>query len=576
MRRRITRRRVVKGVITATGAAAVAKVAAQPATSASLAASDVAAADRVAGRSYANDAEREMMAEGLASRRAVLQSLRGRHIPPDVEPAAHFSPRLPGTVLPPGPSACTVSPGDLPAYNGDPATLAFCTATELSRLIHARKVTSVELTRMYLDRLKEIGPRLNCVVTVTEALALAQAARADAELAAGRDRGPLHGVPYGAKDLLATKGIATTWGAAPYKSQVFDGDATVVKKLESAGAVLLAKLSLGELAMGDYWFNGLTRNPWKPDSGSSGSSAGPGAATAGGLVGFSIGSETLGSIVSPSVTCGVTGLRPTYGRVSRHGAMPLARTMDKLGPMCRGVEDCALVLAAVAGTDELDPTAADVPFRWDASLDLKAIRLGIDVAGFERLMNAKDDPKTKPRKELYAAALDQLRKIFGELRPVALPPADPYKGLAGLLIGCESAGNFSELLTSGRVRELAQQGPDSWPNAFRIGATIPAADYLRAMQVRTQLQHAMREAMKDVDAYVTMPFAGPTMAFTNLTGHPSLVTRCGIANDLPASIEFIGQLYREDLLVRVGVAFEAATGANVWPDTTRIPPLPPH
>jgi Asp-tRNA(Asn)/Glu-tRNA(Gln) amidotransferase A subunit family amidase len=372
--------------------------------------------------------------------------------------------------------------------------------------------------------------------------------------------------------MLATRGIPTTWGASPYKDQVFDDDATVVKRLDAAGAVLCAKLSLGELAMGDVWFGGLTRNPWQPDQGSSGSSAGPAAATAAGLVAFTIGSETLGSIISPCQTCGTTGLRPTYGRVSRHGAMPLARTMDKLGPITRGVEDTALVLAAIHGADGLDPTAAaDVPFRWDPMLDVKTLRVAYEPRAFDF---EQDFYKKNPNlRELYEPAFERLRDLVGELRPIQLPPAEPYTGLAGLVIACESAASFTELLTSGRVRELKQQGRGSWPNAFRVGSTIPASDYLRAQQVRTQLQRAMAEAMRDVDAYVTIPYVGPTVAFTNLTGHPSLVTRAGMLDERPRSIEFVGNLYREDAICALGHAFERATGAPAWPETDKIPPL---
>jgi Asp-tRNA(Asn)/Glu-tRNA(Gln) amidotransferase A subunit family amidase len=426
---------------------------------------------------------------------------------------------------------------------------------------------------MYLDRLKKYGPRLFCVVNLTEELALKQAARADEELAAGKSRGTLHGIPYGAKDLLATKGIATTWGVSPYREQIFDYDATVIERLEAAGAVLVAKLSLGELAMGDVWFGGKTRTPWDPKEGSSGSSAGPAAATAAGLVGFSIGSVTLGSIISPCVVNGTTGLRPTWGRVSRFGAMPLTWTMDKLGPMCRGVEDCALVLHAIHGADPKDPTAADVPFAWDPKLDVKSLRVGYDVAAF----NFDDAKRWKDEdlKKIYREAFDAVRSIAGELHPIKLPPADRYSGLAGTVIAVESSSSFTELVTSGRVRELVQQGGDAWPNEFRVGSTVPAADYLRAMRLRTMLMHEMAEAMKDVDLYVTVPYAGPTLAFTNLTGHPSLITRCGLKDGRPKMIEFIGSLYREDAILRVGHEYERATKwTQHQPDVSMIPEVP--
>jgi Asp-tRNA(Asn)/Glu-tRNA(Gln) amidotransferase A subunit family amidase len=562
-----TRRTVVKnlvaGSIVASGAVALAqtKPAATSSTSlprtqpVNLSAADIDAVDRVLGHDY-TVAEREMMRGGLASKRDVVKALRKRTLPPDVEPAVRFDPRLPETKVPTGAPAFSLSDADLPTYDGDPTSLAFASAADLSRLIHEKKVTSLELTNMYLARLKQFHPSLLCVVNLTESLALEQAKRADAELAAGKDRGPLHGIPYGVKDLLATKGIPTTWGASPYEKQVFDEDATVVRQLEDAGAVLLAKLSLGELAMGDVWFGGQTKNPWRPSRGSSGSSAGPASATAAGLVGFSIGSETLGSIISPCITCGTTGLRPTYGRVSRRGAMPLAPTMDKIGAITRGVEDLAMVFSAIHGAD-------GVPFAYDPNRDLKSLRVGIDSLAFDfTAAHFKDDAS----RIVYQDALDQLKALVGELVPVKLPPAAEYTGLASLVIAAESACSFTELLESGRVRELKQQEEGSWPNTFRIGSMIPASDYLRAMQVRTLLTRDMHAAMKDVDLYVTIPYVGPTIAFTNLTGHPSLVTRCGMRDGRPRMIEFVGNLYREDAILRLAQAFEAENNFNtIWP-----------
>jgi Asp-tRNA(Asn)/Glu-tRNA(Gln) amidotransferase A subunit family amidase len=557
----------------------------QPATLATNAASnpssdnpiiitDVAAADKLAGRDY-TDAEREMMLPDLETFRRRYRRFRQQKLEPTVEPAAHFDPRLPGTVLPAGLSACTLRDGPLPEYDASSLeSLAFATVAQLARLIQARKATSTQLTRMYLDRLKRYGPRLLCVITLCEELAMKQAARADEELAAGKYRGPLHGIPYGAKDLLATKGILTTWGAAPYKEQVFDYDATVIRRLEDAGAVLLAKLSMGELAIDDVWFGGKTRNPWDPTHGSSGSSAGPGSATAAGLVGFSIGSETLGSIISPCVENAVTGLRPTYGRVSRFGAMPLVWTMDKLGPMCRGVEDCALVLGAIHGADSNDPTAADVPFSWPLNRDLKSLRVGFDATGLDWNSRAWRDEKSK---KAYQDALDAIRSLVGELKPVKLPPANPYDDLAWTIVYVEASSSFTDLLTSGRVRELARQERGLWPNTFRAGSTVPAVDYLRMMRMRTSLMHEMAQAMKEVDLYVAAPMVGPSIRYTNLTGHPSLVTRCGLRDDgRPRMIEFIGQLYREDLILAVGQAYEQMTD---WqrhrPDVEKLPEQPP-
>jgi Asp-tRNA(Asn)/Glu-tRNA(Gln) amidotransferase A subunit family amidase len=573
----MSRRKVVKGIVStgllgATGQLRAATTTGTSTTQAdAITPADLAAIEKVSGRHFTAK-QREMMVENATAKREVLVNLRNRKIDPNVEPAVHFDPRIPGVSYPNGSSSCMMSDGPPPEYDGNIENLAFATVVELSRLIHAKKITSTQLTQMYLDRLKRIGPRLNCVITLTEELALAQAKRADEELSAGKSRGPLHGIPWGAKDLLATKNIPTTWGVKPYADRTFDEDATVVKRLEEAGAVLVAKLSLGELAMGDVWFRGMTRNPWKPSTGSSGSSAGPGAATAAGLVAFAIGSETLGSIISPCITNGVTGLRPTYGRVSRFGAMALARTMDKLGPMTRGVEDCALILSAIHGQDDRDPTAGNIPFIWNPSLDLKSLRVGIAQTDVDATLKGKNEEKNK----ILRAAIDKVRELVGELKPITLPPAKNYTGLASLTIASETASNISELVESEQINELVQQDAGSWPNVFRVGSTIPAADYLRAQQVRTQLQREMHEALKDIDCYVTFPYAGPTVAYTNLTGHPSLVTRCGMHDGLPLSIEFVGNLYREDAILRLGLAFEQSTEWHKqWPDTAKIPELEP-
>ena len=549
----------------------------QPATQPAdaITVSDVAAADKVAGRDYASDEQRAMMLESLESYRRRLRRYRERTIDPTVEPAVHFDPRLPQTPVPTGESWCALSDSPMPAFDGaDVESLAFATLAQLSRLVKARRVTSMQLTRMYLDRLKKYGPRLLCVITLTEELALKQAARADEEIASGKYRGPLHGIPYGAKDLLATKGIPTTYGVLVFKDQVLDFDATVIAKLEEAGAVLVAKLSLGELAMGDVWFGGKTRSPWDPKEGSSGSSAGPAAATAAGLVGFSIGSETLGSIVSPCIQNGVTGLRPTWGRISRFGALPLTWTLDKLGPMCRGVEDCALVLHALHGADPKDPTAADVPFVWDPNVELSSLRIGYDAGAFD--FDNKDLWKDESLVPIYRDALEKIRSLVGaELKPVTLPPAHSYGGVIGTIIAVESSSAFGELLTSGRINELVQQQPGSWPNTFRVGATVPAADYLRVQRLRTMLMRDMHEALKDVDCFVTVPYMGPNLAFTNLCGQPSLIARCGTKDGRPKMIEFIGNLYREDAILRLGFAYEQVTEwHHLRPEVERIPEVP--
>jgi Asp-tRNA(Asn)/Glu-tRNA(Gln) amidotransferase A subunit family amidase len=518
---------------------------------------DLAAADRVAGRAYTT-AEHELMLSRVNSIRKQLKTVRAADLD-GVEPAFHFDPRLPGTPLPQGKNACRMSRGRAPRSSSDPQSLAFMTVVELSRLIKTQKISSVELTRLYLERLKRYDPQLKCVITLTEERALEQAARADREMAAGRYRGPLHGIPWGAKDLLATKGIRTTWGARPYEHQVLDFDATVVERLDEAGAVLVAKLSMGELAVNDVWFGGMTRNPWNPEEGSSGSSAGSGSATAAGLVGFSIGTETIGSIMSPCVRCGVTGLRPTFGRVSRHGAMALSWTLDKIGPMARGVEDCALVFAAIHGPDGRD-RVADAPFQWNPRSALSEIRVGFDAAAFESLKNDAG------RQAIYAAVLETLRGMGIKPRPVTLPPERPEYDSLWQILFTEAGASFQQLTLSGRAALLEGQGEGNWPNSFRVGSTVPAVDYLQIMRVRRQLQQAVAEALRDVDVYVTVPFTGPTLFYTNFTGYPSVVTRCGMRDGKPQSVEFIGGLYREAAALRVAHAYEQATQwRHQWP-----------
>ena len=563
-KRRITRREAVKAVAALGLAVPPGTIAQEKPADSGVSPDDIAAADRVAGRSY-SESERKLMAGPLTRIRASLKALRQEEVG-DLAPAVRFDPRLPGMVVPNGRNAFKLSKAPTPAYAGPPESLAFASAVELSRLLRARRITSTELTRMYLDRLKRLTPRLLNVVTITEELALRQAAQADEELADGKYRSPLHGIPYGAKDLLATKGIRTTWGAKPYESQVFDYDATVVKRLEDAGAVLIAKTALGELAMGDVWFGGMSRNPWAPDKGSSGSSAGSGSGTAAGLFGFAIGTETLGSIVSPSVVNGVTGLRPTFGRVPRTGAMALSWTMDKIGPMCRTVEDCAMVLSVIYGPDGEDLTVPDIGFRWNPESKISDLRIGVDSAAFDQVA------KNEKRAPIYKAVLDTLERLGVTLRPISLPKMKPaYQALPMLTIDAESATAFQKLTASGKLNTLVQQREGSWPNTFRVGSTIPASDYLQAMRIRTRLMEEMAEALKEVDCYLTIPFAGPTIYYTNMTGHPTLITRCGMLDGLPQSVEFVGQLYREDAILRLGHAYEQATDHHKqWPDLSKL------
>lgn len=516
----------------------------------------IAQAERIAGLEFTPE-EREEMVRGVDSNVRAWEALREVPLPNAVVPAVRFDPVLPGIAVPVGDGV--FRPSD-PGAVRRPANLedvAFWPVTRLAALIHTRQVTPGELTRMYLDRLKRHGPTLEAIVTLTEERALEQAARMDAEIAAGRYRGPLHGIPWGAKDLLATRGYRTTFGAKPYEHQMLDMDATVVRRLDDAGAILVAKLTLGALAQGDRWYGGMTRNPWNLEQGSSGSSAGPGAATAAGLVGFSIGTETLGSIVSPSTRNGVTGLRPTYGTVSRHGAMALSWSMDKIGPMCRSVEDCALVYQAIRGTDGFDLTVRDFPFEWDPSRDPRRLRVGYYRSAFEA------DRETKV---LDDAALDTLRRTGFDLIPFETPDDYPLNSLRSAILAAEAAAAFDELTRSGRD-ELMERS--SWPNTFRTARLVPAVEYINANRVRTLVMEAMHDAMQDVDVVVTPSYGGNILLLTNLTGHPTVVLPNGFtAENTPVSLSFIGRLFGEGEVMEVAKAYQDATDFH-----TQYPPL---
>jgi Asp-tRNA(Asn)/Glu-tRNA(Gln) amidotransferase A subunit family amidase len=477
-----------------------------------------------------------------------------------------------------------------PALRGAPSTdeeLAFLPVSELSELVRTRAITSTRLTQLYIDRIKKYDPRLKAVITLTEDRALRQARAADEEIARGRYRGPLHGIPWGAKDLLAVKGYPTTWGAGPYRDQVIDDDATVVQRLDAAGAVLVAKLTLGELAQGDVWFGRgptdagpnektrtgwRTRNPWHPETGSSGSSAGPAAATAAGLVGFSIGSETLGSISSPSTVNGVTGLRPTFGHVPRTGAMALSWTMDKLGPICRTAEDCALVLDAIVGPDGRDPSVREVPFRWDATVAPSSLRVGYFKAAFDLPeMDPKDEKGQRRQhatKVFDDAALEVLRRMGVNLIPVEIPDL-PY-GAMRIILVAEAAAAFDELTRSGRDRELVQQGPNDWANTFRTARFVSAVDYVNANRLRSIAIQRWAELFKTVDVIVTPTFT-PNVAqlvATNLTGHPAVILPNGFREFdaakgdralVPVSLTFLGNLYDEGRLLALAHHYQQAT-----------------
>lgn len=502
-------------------------------------------AEWIAGITF-SDEDRVTLAKSLDQSLRSFEELRQVDVGYDVPPALTFFP------TPPRPSAevrrnhATPIDPRTPDRPGTDDELAFLTVSELSKLVRARKVSSLELTRLYLGRLERFDPLLRCVVTLTPELALKQAERADREIAAGRYRGPLHGIPWGAKDLIAYPGYPTTWGATPFKARVLSETATVAARLDEAGAVLVAKLSLGALAMGDLWFGGQTRSPWNPRTGSSGSSAGSASAAAAGLVGFAIGSETLGSIVSPCRACGASGLRPTFGRVSRHGCMTLSWSMDKLGPIARSVEDCALVFDAIHGADGRDAAAVDQPFAWPVTVDLSRLKVGYV------------EERRQPNES--RADLKLLRQIGLELVPMTFPDALPVRAIT-MMLGTEAAAAFDEI-----TRQHITEGLNSWPATFRQGQFVPAVEYLRAARVRTKLMQAMAERMAAVDLYVG---SGLDLSITNLTGHPTVVFPVGFRDregrPMPGSLTLTGRLYDESTLLAVAHAIQQAARDNLAP-----------
>ena len=515
---------------------------------------DVAAAEKLTGLEF-SPAERDSMLDDLRENLESYQKIRRLTIANNIPPALLFNPIPVGFRLEQESRGFKMRPPKSLALPEDRTkienfeVLAFASVRDLAELIRTRQITSTELTRMYLHRLKKHAATLECAITFTEELAMRQAGRADREIAAGYYRGPLHGIPYGAKDLLAVRGYKTTWGAEPYKDQVIDETAVVIQKLEEAGAVLIAKLALGALAWGDVWYNGTTRNPWNIEQGSSGSSAGSASATAAGLVAFAIGTETWGSIVSPSTRCGTTGLRPTYGRVSRTGAMALSWSMDKIGPICRTVEDCALVFDAIRGPDGIDLTLVNAPFNYDPDIDLKTVRIGYLKDLFDKPYGGH---------EADSISLETLRALGLELVPITLPDC-PVEALS-FILSAEAAAAFDELTRSGRDDLMVRQIKNAWPNVFRSSRFIPAVEYIQANRVRFTLIQEMQKIMTGIDVYVAPSFGGNNLLLTNLTGHPGVVLPNGFDEQgSPRSISFIGGLFKEATLLAVAGAYQEAT-----------------
>jgi Asp-tRNA(Asn)/Glu-tRNA(Gln) amidotransferase A subunit family amidase len=515
------------------------------------------------------DEYKEMMLEDLNSAVEDYDTIHKLSLANSVQPAVHFNPILPGMKIAVTKKPIRISAAPIVRAPKDIEDVAFYSVRQLAELVHSRRVSSLSLTQMYLERLKRYDPLLKFVITLTEDRALAQAREADREIAAGKYRGPLHGLPWGAKDLLAVKGYPTTWGAGGFEKQSFDEDAEVVKRLDHAGAVLIAKLTLGALAMGDVWFGGTTQNPWKIGQGSSGSSAGSASATSAGCIAFGIGTETLGSIASPSTRCGVTGLRPTFGRVPRTGGMALTWSMDKIGPICRAVEDCALVMAAINGPDHKDASVHDLPWNWDATFDPKSLRIGYLKTDFENEPKAQDDDNEEKKtararrleqKKFDDAALAVMRDKLGwKLTPVKMPDV-PYGSMLSIL-NAEAAAAFDELTRSGRDKLLTAQKKNDWPNSFRVARFIPAVEYVNANRARTLGMQAMAALFNDVDVIVAPTFGSTQLVATNLTGHPACILPNGFraSDGTPVSITFFGNLFREDQLLTAARAYQNAT-----------------
>ena len=550
-----------------------------------------------------SDEYKNMMLESLNGYTEAFDAIYALHIKNEVAPAVIFDPVLPGMKFETErrPMKISATPNAAGAVPKNLEEVAFYSVRQLAELVQTRKVSSVALTEMYITRLKRYDPTLKFVITLTEERAMERAKEADREIAAGKYRGPLHGLPWGAKDLLAVKGYRTTWGAGGFEEQKIDEDATVVKRLDAAGAVLVAKLTLGALAQGDKWFGGMTRNPWNTKQGSSGSSAGSASATAAGCVAFAIGSETLGSISSPSTRCGTTGLRPTFGFVPRTGAMALSWTMDKLGPICRAVEDTAIVLAAIHGPDGHDRTVHNAAFNWDANLDWRKLRVGYLKSDFELQPPATETPKDeknlteddkKKRDEEAAnrtlaqarreydrkfdeAALAKLRSMGVNLIPVEFPKY-PYQAMRSILLA-EAAAAFDDLTRSGRDKLLTQQTKDDWPNTFRSARFIPAVEYIQANRARTTAMELAAKIFDQVDVIVAPTFS-TQLLITNLTGHPALILPNGLRGDdapkanvhengevdgggpgTPLSLTFLGHLYGEAKMLALAKAYQDAT-----------------
>ncbi len=519
----------------------------------SLTLNDIAAAERLMGLKF-KPAERDSLFDEVKVNRKEYQKMRKYQLDNSIPLSTWQSPMLPGMKF--NMKQAPVS-WIIPANISIPANkneLAFYSILQLASLIKNKKISSVELTKFFIGRLKKFSDTLQCVITITENIALQEAMEADIEIAAGKYRGPLHGIPYGLKDLFAVKGTRTTWGAAPYKEQVIDENAFVYTKLRDAGAVLVAKFTLGALAMGDYWYGGRTRNPWNLKRGSSGSSAGSTSATVAGLVPFAIGTETYGSIISPSTTCGATGLRPTFGSTSRTGAMALSFSLDKVGPICRSAEDAALVFYYLHGTDGKDQCAVNMPFNYTGKTDLSKMKIAYAKNYFDKGDTIGNELNV----------LDVYRRLGAQLTPVDFPDSAVYNfDIMGIIIGAECAAQFDEFTRTELDDMMTRQGKGEWPNQFRTARFIPAVEYINAYRHRYLLMQKLNEVIGKYDAVICPTWGGNQVAITNLTGHPAICFPTGFNKDkLPTSITLVGKLYGEATLLAIVKAFQDATDFN--------------
>lgn len=495
------------------------------------------------------DAERDSMLGFLEEQLDNYKKIREVGLNNNIPPAILFNPIPVGFEFPKEKKPLVFSDYSSSNMPKDKNDLAFYSIGELAALIRTKQITSAELTEFFISRFEKHDPLLHCVISLTKERALKQAKLMDEEIAAGKYRGMLHGIPFAVKDLFSTKDYKTTWGSVPFKDQMINEDATVIKKLEEAGGVLIAKLTMGELAWGDVWFGGMTRNPWDTTSGSSGSSAGSAAAVSAGLVPFAIGTETYGSIVSPSTVCGTTGLRPTYGRVSRTGAMALSWSMDKIGPICRNAEDLAIVLNAISGLDKTDQTLYDIPFNYNHEIDFGRLKVGYLKSDFDKQYDFHTND---------SITLAQLKELGAELIPIELPKL-PINDLA-IILSAEAAAAFDELTRSNKDDLLVRQIKNAWPNSFRSSRLIPAVEYINANRVRFLLTQEMQKLMEQVDLYVAPSWEGDNLLLTNLTGHPCIVVPNGFSeNGTPTSITFIGQLFDEGRLISFAKKYQDAT-----------------